>query len=302
MDILSDVLQNSGLVGGINFCHSFNQKWGLDVAKSKGGTFHILISGMASLGYAGEVIPIGAGDIVAFPYGEPHWIACDENSSLIPSTDIISMYQNHQEQLKDAATEVSTLLCGYFNFSDPAQLPLFKELPGFIHIKAESDNSFEWLKVLVKKMNAEATLRTAGSELYLNRLVEILTIDLFRHWLSSAKHSEVILKTANEPLVHKVLTLFHTRPDTNFQLELLSKEVGMSRANLTRKFTKLIGISPMSYLAIWRIHKACHLLSTTHLSLLQIALAVGFQSDSALSKKFRAQLGMSPGVFRKQHQ
>jgi AraC-like DNA-binding protein len=83
---------------------------------------------------------------------------------------------------------------------------------------------------------------------------------------------------------------------------MLAKDIGMSRATLTRKFTKLLGSSPMNYLAIWRIHKACHLLRTSHLSLLEIALAVGFQSDSALSKKFRTEIGVSPGAFRKQYQ
>lgn len=301
MDILSDVLQHSSLIGGINFCHSFNHKWGLNVAKSKGGIFHILISGKASLGYNGNVIPINEGDIVVFPYGDPHWIAYEENSLLVPSTDIVSIYQNHR-QISDHKTELSTLLCGYFDFSDPAKLHLFKELPGFLHIESNSEKHFQWLKVLVKKMNVEALVRGAGSELYLNRLVEVLVIDIFRHWLSSTKHLEVILKAANEPLIHKVVTLFHSHPDTNFQLDMLAKDIGMSRATLTRKFTKLLGSSPMNYLAIWRIHKACNLLRTSHLSLLEIALAVGFQSDSALSKKFRAEIGVSPGAFRKQYQ
>ena len=61
----------------------------------------------------------------------------------------------------------------------------------------------------------------------------------------------------------------------------------------------MMGISPMRYLAKWRIQTAQDLLANTKLSLLQIALKVAYKSASSLSKKFKIETGQSPGEYRK---
>ena len=94
MDILSDLLQQSQLTGGVYYCHAFDDRWGLDVDASDCGTFHILIKGAAKLSLKNKVTTMKPGDIIAIPNGDEHWIALEKNCLRVPMTDIITLYQN----------------------------------------------------------------------------------------------------------------------------------------------------------------------------------------------------------------
>ncbi len=300
MDILSDLLQQSHLTGGIYYCHAFDDRWGLDIEASNRGTFHILIKGAAKLSHNNKIKKMKPGDIIAIPNGDAHWVALEQNCLRIPMTDIITLYEKPMMAMPDMDSVVSILLSGHFNFNNPTQFPLFNGLPDCIQVSSKTSKNLEWLKALVIKMNMESIEKGMGSEIYLNRQVELLFVDLMRHWLAKDKRHNILLKAAKNKHVLNALNLFHENPQKEYRLEELSSELGISRASFTKKFTKIVGVSPMSYLSKWRLHIACNLLISSQLSIMEIAFKVGYQSDSALAKVFRTELDLSPGAYRKQ--
>ena len=72
----------------------------------------------------------------------------------------------------------------------------------------------------------------------------------------------------------------------------------MSRSSFASRFKHVAGISPMEYLAHWRMHIAANRLQTTSHSILRMANAVSYESDAAFSTAFRKELGQFPRKYR----
>ena len=75
----------------------------------------------------------------------------------------------------------------------------------------------------------------------------------------------------------------------------------MSRTAFAQRFRALVGQTPVSYLAAWRMQKAAYLLEMGTLTIVQIAEQVGYTSELAFAKAFRRLMGRPPGAYARQH-
>ncbi len=80
--------------------------------------------------------------------------------------------------------------------------------------------------------------------------------------------------------------------------EALAASVGVSERYLTRCFKQETGITPVAYLNRYRIRQACRLLDAGHLSITEVALAVGFSDSGYFSRVFRDEIGLSPKPYQ----
>jgi transcriptional regulator GlxA family with amidase domain len=102
-----------------------------------------------------------------------------------------------------------------------------------------------------------------------------------------------------DPQIVTVLRLIQDEPHHPWTAGELAARAAMSRSAFTDRFRMLTGESPMRYVARYRLARAADLLRTSHATLLDIAWQTGYSSDVALSKAFRRQFGLPPGLFRK---
>ena len=86
----------------------------------------------------------------------------------------------------------------------------------------------------------------------------------------------------------------------NLSLEAMGAEVEISPLYLARAFKIAIGQSPHQYVISRRIERAKELLRNTDMAVVDVALAVGFSSQSHLSHWFVRQVGVSPASYRRQ--
>ena len=84
----------------------------------------------------------------------------------------------------------------------------------------------------------------------------------------------------------------------NLSLDEISEIANISKYHMVREFSKYMGISPIAYLAQRRIDEAKILLSSTNVSILDIANDIGFSSSSYFSQRFKASTGMTPLQYR----
>lgn len=90
----------------------------------------------------------------------------------------------------------------------------------------------------------------------------------------------------------------------NFAEKLTLEEIADSAAVSTREclrcFRAAIHQSPMEYLIEYRVQRAKKLLETTDLSITDIALGCGFNSNSYFTKLFHRSCGKTPNAYRKE--
>lgn len=91
--------------------------------------------------------------------------------------------------------------------------------------------------------------------------------------------------------------------DTNYAqditLDSLAEITHINKFYLAHSFTECVGQSPISYLTERRLAACKELLSSSNLSVTQIATSAGFSSQSYFSQIFAKKVGMSPRQYRK---
>jgi AraC family transcriptional regulator len=103
-----------------------------------------------------------------------------------------------------------------------------------------------------------------------------------------------------EERLRRVLLHVETHLQGALRLEELASVAGTSRAHFARQFRRSTGHSPHQYVLRCRIELARQLLRHTDLPIGEIALRAGFVDQSHLNRRFRAELGLTPGLFAQQ--
>lgn len=81
-------------------------------------------------------------------------------------------------------------------------------------------------------------------------------------------------------------------------VDLLSREMAVSRAQLYRKIKSLTGVSPNHFIRDQRLDKAMNLIKLGDSNISAIALGVGFNNPSYFSKCFQNRFGISPSKIK----
>lgn len=81
--------------------------------------------------------------------------------------------------------------------------------------------------------------------------------------------------------------------------EDLASICSLSEAQLRRKFKEYLNMSPVEYLTMVRIQKACELLNSTNYPMTEVALRVGYQDVSSFNRNFQKIMGVSPYQYKK---
>ncbi len=79
----------------------------------------------------------------------------------------------------------------------------------------------------------------------------------------------------------------------------VADSVSLSSSHFSRQFKARTGYSPYEYIVLRRIDKAKYMLSSTELSVKEIAYATGYNSEENFIHSFRKNVGVAPGLFRK---
>jgi len=87
---------------------------------------------------------------------------------------------------------------------------------------------------------------------------------------------------------------------TDFSIEELCLDVGISHPHMLRLFKKKYGITLIKYLNKKRIEYACQLLKTTDLSVKSIAFSSGFSDELHFMKTFKKNMGVSALRYKKE--
>lgn len=134
----------------------------------------------------------------------------------------------------------------------------------------------------------------------LDRLLDAALIAAVRAWFSQQGAAAPGWFRAQEELtVSRALALLHDDAARSWTVTDLAHEVGTSRAALGRRFARLVGEPPMSYLTGWRLALAADLLQGTSLTVAAIATRVGYATPFSLSSAFKRRYKVGPQQYRR---
>ena len=147
----------------------------------------------------------------------------------------------------------------------------------------------------------EAFQPRCGSQAVIERLCELLLIQLLRYCIEHQLVATSVIAGLSEPRLAKAITAMHDKPQTHWTLDTLAQRAGMSRARFASLFKSVVGTTPGDYLSTWRMGLARNLLRSGQ-SVARTAHAVGYKSASAFVHAFGVAHGMSPHAWMKARQ
>lgn len=115
------------------------------------------------------------------------------------------------------------------------------------------------------------------------------------------KPAEVIVPSNQKVFIEKLTAIIESHiEDEKFSVEILSKDIGMSRSQLHRKVKALTSQSPNEFIRNYRLQRAADLIKQQAGNFAEIAYKVGFSSQAYFTKSFQELYGLTPSEFKKQ--
>jgi AraC family transcriptional regulator len=157
------------------------------------------------------------------------------------------------------------------------------------------DSHIEAITLMLLK---ELQQDNSGSRLYIESLANVLAVHLIRQYSAAKPGLPAYEGGLSQHQLRQVLDYVHDALDQDIKLADLAALLNMSQFHFSHQFKQAIGTSPYQYLLQQRVERAKQLLQQTERSIIDIALACGFNSHSHLSKQFRQLTGTTPRQYR----
>ena len=292
-------------MSGTFYCRSeFSAPWGLALPPMKDCLmFHVVTSGRCWLEVAGEAARLlQQGDFALLPRGEGHRLVSEPGARAaglfdLPREAVGERYEVLRHGEGGART---AMVCAAVRFDHPAAAQLVAALPRVIAIEASSLAHADWIHSTLRLMAAEAREMRPGGETVVTRLADILVIQAIRAWMEQDPAARTgWLGALQDRQIGRAIALIHRDPARAWTLASLAAEVAMSRSAFAGRFTELVGVPAMQYVARWRMHVALTRLKERDEGLGELAGRVGYQSEAAFSRAFKRFVGVTPGAVQR---
>lgn len=182
------------------------------------------------------------------------------------------------------------LACAHLRFDGGSASPIAAALPAFVCLPLDAIEGAQGVLALLFE---EAFLQRCGREALVDRLFEVVLIQILRQLMESGQIRGGLLAGLSHPRLRHALVAMHEAPARDWSLEALAAVAGMSRSVFAATFRETVGCTPGSYLQGWRVGLAQQALRRGR-PIKAIAAEVGYGSEAALSRAFKALSGLPP--------
>lgn len=260
--------------------------------------FHILLEGECQLQVGAALLELRPGDVVLIPSGAPHRVITPGSGTARGTTETAgeAFATTHSERGGGAVID---LFCGHYTFDAGAGAVLLRSLPDPVHVSlGQSIGSAEALRMVSDLMRGEAQHEGSGTAAILSALSSVVLAMVLRSSRSAGTTNPLWTAAADDRIAEAVEGVLDD-PGADWTIDRLSRAAAMSRATFLRHFGQETGMTVGTFLARARLMAAADLLSFTDATVAGVAGQVGYGSESAFSRAFRAEVGTTPARFRR---
>jgi AraC-like DNA-binding protein len=299
MDPLSDVLSLLKPVSSMTGGFDAGGEWSIQFPQYEAVRYNAVISGQCWLAMEGVAEPVllKAGDCVVLPLGSPYRLASDLSLPPVDFKTMLSTPLNGRIALWNGGGDFFGV-GGYFTLAGKPTDMLLGMLPPIVHIKNESDKAA--IRWSMERMMQELREPQPGGFLVIQHLAQMMLVQVLRVHLTERPEGGVgWLFALADPRMGAAIGAIHDDPAHRWTLQELAELAGMSRSTFALKFKETVGSSPIEYLTRWRMMRAGDRLENSDDPISVIALALGYESESAFSTAFKRVMGCSPRRYHR---
>lgn len=304
MDPLSDIVTTLRIHSRLYFRARLALPWAVDVPESPGTVrFHLCTRGQALVRTGSDAwAQFQAGELVLVSHGRAHLLASSPEVPPLPLEEVLAENPLTPDRQLTVGEDPdpAVLVCGHFEFEDDVPHSIIHELPPVLHLGPSAGTpGWSWLDGMVQAMEDETQRRRLGWQAVVDRVSEILFIQILRQRLEDPEAGPMY-QALQDPQIGRALEGIHRMPERWKGLEDLAAHARMSRTAFAVRFRELLGIPPMTYLKQWRLRRARSALVTRRVPISTIAREAGYSSEAAFSRAFQSMYSMPPGAYRRE--
>lgn len=154
------------------------------------------------------------------------------------------------------------------------------------------------MEALGKLFQQELLNDFLGGALYYESLTNLLGIHLLRHYCAFDSKPIVPINGEANLKLRQAIAYIQEHLEQEISLGAIATYLGMSQYHFCRWFKQSMGVPPYQYVIGQRVERAKLLLQEPELSLTDVALRCGFNSQGHLIRHFKKQVGITPKKYR----
>lgn len=295
-DLLSDVLRFVQLKGERVFAMELRQ--GFDVLFEAGpSSLHVVQAGGLRVDIVGVPSFVACtGDVLVFPHSAEYTLSdrAKHRSNQSGDRDNGRTEIERSRIVHGEGSVVGRTISATFLFENREGVAsLLSFLPSVIHI-AHNDESVGVIRDVAQFLVIETESQEPGAALMISRVIDILVIRCIRTWARTMEARHGWVGALADARMSRVVAAMHRDPARDWSLSELASLAGMSRSSFAERFLSMVGEPALRYLHRWRLAMAADLLRNTNQQVQEVAHSVGYESEAAFSRAYKAIYGVSP--------
>jgi AraC family transcriptional regulator len=157
----------------------------------------------------------------------------------------------------------------------------------------------EALESLMERLREELTSNHA-SPLVVQGVAQMIAVHLARNYGVTDEDSRGASPSLPGFKLRQITDWMAEHAAEELSLDRLAAQAGLSKFHFQRLFKAATGVSPSRYHINLRLNEARRLLRETKMSVVDVALEVGYADPSNFARLFRRENGLSPSEYRRQ--
>ena len=177
----------------------------------------------------------------------------------------------------------------------------FRRNGRFRHQLSHDDPRADVIRTLLRDIDEEFSLRRESYDLMVKNKLLTLLVYIRRNYAEYFDVSPAARDVQHIRRLDAAMKYIDAHLAEALTLAELSEQAHMSRSRFSALFRELNGLTPWEYIVGRRVSRAARLLSTSDETILEIAVACGFNNTANFNHAFRKVIGASPSEYRKRH-